>query len=66
MKLTTTTILLAAGAILLIWSGITDRNPLQVLKAIFTGEPIPEKGSWGGNGGTRGASGESGEEGVTV
>jgi hypothetical protein len=48
MKLTTTTILLMGGAILLIWSGITDRNPVDVLKSIFTGNELPETGSWTG------------------
>lgn len=58
MKLTITTMLLGGGAVLLIWAGITDRNPVHVMRAILTGNEIPERGSWGGTGpgGTPGAS----------
>lgn len=37
--------LLSAGA-LLIWCSVTNRNPLEVVRAVFTGKDIPEKGSW--------------------
>lgn len=48
MRLTITTVFLVGGGVLLIWSGITDRNPVEVLRSIFTDQPIPEKGSWSG------------------
>jgi len=35
---------LSAGGLLL-WSGLTDRNPVGVLKAILTGQDVPAKGS---------------------
>lgn len=41
MKLTVPTLLMAGLGMLLIWSGITDRNPIAVLRAILTGQPIP-------------------------
>lgn len=30
---------------LLLWCGITDRNPVDVAKAVLTGKEIPPKGS---------------------
>lgn len=47
MKLSIPVLLLAGGGMLLLWAGITDRNPTAVLKAVMTGKPIPEAGSWG-------------------
>lgn len=47
MKLTVPTLLMAGAGMLLIWSGITDRNPIHVLQAILTGKPIPGPGAVG-------------------
>lgn len=38
--------MVSAGAVLL-WCAVTDRNPVDVVKAILTGQPVPERGSWG-------------------
>lgn len=58
MRMTVTSMLLIGGGVLLVWSGVTDRHPVEVLRAIFTGQPIPERGSWsGGSGGTQGSGG---------
>lgn len=37
------------GSILL-WCAITDRSPIDVTKAVFTGKDIPKKGTWSGIG----------------
>lgn len=37
--------LLSMG-VFLIWCAITNRNPLEVGRAAFTGKAIPAKGSW--------------------
>lgn len=47
MKLSVPTLLIAGLGILLIWSGITNRNPIEVVKAILTGQPIPGPGEFG-------------------
>lgn len=39
-------VFLALGA-LLADGAINDRNPIEVLKAVFTGQPIPKKGTLG-------------------
>lgn len=45
MKFTMPMLLGLGIGTLLLWCGITDRNPVQVLKAIFTGQSIPVAGS---------------------
>lgn len=44
MKLSVPTLLIAGLGSLLIWSGVTNRNPVHVIKAILTGQPIPAAG----------------------
>lgn len=38
--------LLSAGS-LLIWCAVTDRNPIEVVRAVFAGKEIPAAKSWG-------------------
>lgn len=45
MKISTPMLLAVGAGTLLLWAGITDRNPVEVLKAILKGESIPAKGS---------------------
>lgn len=45
MKFTTPMLLALVAGSLLLWSGLTDRNPVAVMKAILTGQEIPAKGS---------------------
>jgi hypothetical protein len=35
---------------LLVWGGITNRNPVAVLRAVLGGKDLPAAGSWGGAG----------------
>lgn len=35
-----------ATGLILIYSGVTDRNPLEVVKAAIRGEDLPESGSF--------------------
>jgi len=44
MKLSVPLLLMLAVGLLLVWSGVTDRNPMAVIRAIFTGQSIPESG----------------------
>jgi hypothetical protein len=47
MKLSLPVLLTAGIGALLLWAGITDRDPLAVMHAILTSRPIPDKGSNG-------------------
>lgn len=38
-------IVLIAAGLVLIWCGVTARNPIEVVKAVLTGEDVPEAGS---------------------
>lgn len=37
-------VMIAAGLVL-IWAAVTDRNPLEAIKAVLSGKEIPEPGS---------------------
>lgn len=45
MRLTTPMLLALITGGMLLWCGITDRNPAFVIKAILTGTEVPAKGS---------------------
>lgn len=46
MRITAVTVILGGVGMLLVWGGITDRNPLVVLRGILEGKGIPDAGSW--------------------
>jgi hypothetical protein len=48
MRLTIVSLFIGGASALLIYSGVTDRHPVEVMKAILTGSTIPAAGSWGG------------------
>ena len=45
MKFTIPMLLGLGAGTLLLWCGITDRDPRDVIKAVLTGKEIPPKGS---------------------
>jgi hypothetical protein len=45
VKITIPFLLVSGIGALCLWCGITDRNPVAVVHAVFTGAPIPGKGS---------------------
>lgn len=45
MKLSVPLLLTGSLGALFLWCGITDRNPIAVLRAVMTGGTIPVKGS---------------------
>jgi hypothetical protein len=45
VKITVPFLLITGAGALLLWCGITDRNPVDVMHAIFTGGTIPGKGT---------------------
>lgn len=47
MKLTVPSVLIAGIGALLIWCGVTGRDPIITVKAILTGQPIPAPGDVG-------------------
>jgi len=46
LKLTPLHVIGLGVGILLAYSAIKDRNPLEVIKTTLTGQPLPEAGSW--------------------
>lgn len=46
MKITPLHVLGAGTGALLLYSAIKDRNPLDTVKAVLTGQSVPEAGSW--------------------
>lgn len=47
MKINVPTILFTGVGLLLIWSGVTNRSPTAVVRAVLSGQPIPGPGSIG-------------------
>lgn len=45
MRIGLPTVLIAGMGGLLLWCGITDRSPIDVVKAVLTGQEIPPRGS---------------------